>query len=66
MLIEENNNHIYSRIDEGFNYHTSEEAREVWFLILFNLNQSFSSSSSFNISYLDPHNQSFVGLGDGS
>ena len=29
MLIEENNNHIYSRIDEGFNYHTSEEAREV-------------------------------------
>ena len=29
MLIEENNTHIYSRIDEGFNYHTSEEAREV-------------------------------------
>ena len=29
MLIEENNSHIYSRIDEGFNYHTSEEAREV-------------------------------------
>ena len=29
MLIEENNNHIYSRIVEGFNYHTSEEAREV-------------------------------------
>ena len=29
MLIEENNSHIYSRIDEGFNYHTSEEAKEV-------------------------------------
>ena len=29
MLIEESNSHIYSRIDEGFNYHTSEEAREV-------------------------------------
>ena len=29
MIIEENNSHNYSRIDEGFNYHTSEEAREV-------------------------------------
>ena len=29
MLIEENNTHIYSRADEGFNFHTSEEAKEV-------------------------------------
>ena len=29
MFIEENNKHIYSAIDEGFNYHTSEEAKEV-------------------------------------
>lgn len=29
MLIEENNSHIYSKVDEGFNYHTSEEAKEV-------------------------------------
>lgn len=30
MIIEENNSRIYSKIDEGFNYHTSEEAKEVW------------------------------------
>lgn len=29
MLIEENNSHIYSKVDEGFNYHTSEEAKET-------------------------------------
>ena len=29
MFIEENNKHIFSAIDEGFNYHTSEEAKEV-------------------------------------
>lgn len=29
MLIEENNSHIYSKVDERFNYHTSEEAKEV-------------------------------------
>ena len=32
MLIEENNSHIYSRIDEGFNYHTTSGEYAVKFV----------------------------------
>ena len=51
MLIEENNTHIYSRVDEGFNFHTSEEAKEVEFIF---------------VSHADPDHLSFPRVGFGA